>query len=428
MREVVLSQKLERDALLARSSITRDGLDAARESLASGLIKVVTGPRRAGKSVFALQMLQGRDFAYVNFDDERLAGLKDFDDLLLALGQVYGATRTLFFDEIQNIAGWELFVNRLHRQGCNLILTGSNAHLLGRELATHLTGRYREFRLFPFSFPEYLRARGFVLDQRLTLKERQGVLLHHLDAYMHNGGFPETVLGGVDIGNYLATLFESVLLKDVVRRYNVRYSGRLLELGRYMMANHAREYTFGSIGKALGFGSIHTLENYIGYLAEAFLLFSVNRFSYKARQRIQAPRKVYACDPGFVSSVGFRGGADSGRLLESLVAIELARRGEEFFTYKEPNGKEVDFAVRQAGRTRELIQVCYDLSDPKTRKREVAGLLRAAEELDCGNLMVLTWNEEGEISAQGRGIKLLPAWKWLCHAVSEELETNSAKS
>lgn len=413
MKNVILSQKNERDTLRERDTIPRDDLEAARLAMGSGLIKVVTGPRRAGKSVFAQQMLQGSEFAYVNFDDERLLGLTDFDDLLKAIVQVYGDVRTILLDEIQNITGWELFVSRLHRQGYNLVLTGSNAHLLSRELATHLTGRYREFRLLPFSFGEYLLAKKFVLDESIALKARQGVLLNHLDAYLCNGGFPETVVGGVDTGNYLATLFESVLLKDVVRRYNVRYAGRLLELGRYLMANHAREYTYTSVSKALGFRSVHTLENYIGYLSEAYLLFSVNRFSWKARERVQAPRKVYAYDPGFVAAVGFRAGADSGRLLESVVAIELARRGGEFYTFKEPGGKEVDFVVRQGGATSELIQVCYDVSDPKTRKREISGLLHAAEALACEILLILTWDEEGEFTAQGRTVRLLPAWKWL---------------
>lgn len=413
MKNVILSQKNERDTLRERDTIPRDDLEAARLAMGSRLIKVVTGPRRAGKSVFAQQMLQGSEFAYVNFDDERLLGLTDFDDLLKAIAQVYGDVRTILLDEIQNISGWELFVSRLHRQGYNLVLTGSNAHLLSRELATHLTGRYREFRLLPFSFGEYLLAKKFVLDESIALKARQGVLLNHLDAYLGNGGFPETVVGGVETGNYLATLFESVLLKDVVRRYNVRYAGRLLELGRYLMANHAREYTYTSVSKALGFRSVHTLENYIGYLSEAYLLFSVNRFSWKARERVQAPRKVYAYDPGFVAAVGFRAGADSGRLLESVVAIELARRGGEFYTFKERGGKEVDFVVRQGGVTSELIQVCYDVSDPKTRKREVSGLLHAAEVLACEILLILTWDEEGEFAAQGRTVRLLPAWKWL---------------
>ncbi|HIJ80095.1 MAG TPA: ATP-binding protein [Desulfuromonadales bacterium] len=413
MKNIILSQKQERAALLQRDSIPRDGLEEARTTLQDGLIKVIIGPRRAGKSVFALQILADKDFGYVNFDDERLAALTNFDDLLMALTQVYGDVRTLFFDEIQNVSRWELFVSRLQRSGYSVVLTGSNAHLLSRELATHLTGRYRAFHLLPFSFNEYLRARAFVLDETIMLRERQGLLLGHLDTYMQVGGFPETVVGSVDTTNYLTTLFESVLLKDVVRRYNVRYAAKLLELGRYLMANHAREYTFTSVGKAVGFRSVHTLENYIGYLAEAFLLFSVNRFSWKARERVQAPRKVYACDTGFVGAVGFRTGADKGRLLESVVAVELLRRGEEFYSSKDSTGKEVDFVLRKAGETSHLLQVCYDVSDPKTRKREMSGLLKAAVEYSCATLMILTWDEEETITIDGKNIVIVPCWKWL---------------
>jgi len=184
MKNIILSQKLERDTLRQRVYVPRDGLEAARAAMQDGLIKVVIGPRRAGKSVFALQMLEQSEYAYINFDDERLAGLADFDELLMAIVQVYGDVRTIFFDEIQNITNWELFVSRLQRQGYNLLLTGSNAHLLSRELATHLTGRYRAFYLYPFSFAEYLRAREFVLDEAIALRERQGLLLNHLDAYL----------------------------------------------------------------------------------------------------------------------------------------------------------------------------------------------------------------------------------------------------
>lgn len=413
MKNIILSQKLERDSLRQQAYIPRVGLEAARASMHDGLIKVVIGPRRAGKSVFALQMLEQSEYAYINFDDERLAGLADFDELLMTIAQVYGDVRTIFFDEIQNIPNWELVVSRLQRQGYNLLLTGSNAHLLSRELATHLTGRYRAFYLYPFSFAEYLTAREFVLDESIALRERQGLLLNHLAAYLQYGGFPETVVGTVDTQNYLATLFESILLKDVVRRYNVRYAGRLLELGRYLVANHAREYTFTSVAKALGFRSVHTLENYIGYLSEAFLLFSLNRFSWKARDRVQAPRKVYSFDTGFVGAVGFRIGADMGRLLESVVAVELTRRACEYYTYKDSSGKEVDFVIRTAGETTELLQVCYDLSDPKTRKREITALLTAAEELLCSTLKILTWDEEGAVAILGRNILFVPCWKWL---------------
>lgn len=413
MKEIVLGQKLERDELLAGAYIERDGLAEASQAMESGLIKVITGPRRAGKSVFALQMLRGRDFAYINFDDERLAGLGDFDELLKAMAQVYGATRTMFFDEVQNVDNWELFVSRLYRRGYNILLTGSNAHLLSRELATHLTGRYREFRLFPFSFAEFLRAKGFAIDETLALKERQGVLLGLLDEYLLKGGFPEVVVRHADAKGYLSTLFDSILLKGIVRRYGVRYASKLQDLGKYLLTNHAREYSCTGLKNTLDFRSVHTVENYIGYLGEAFLLFSIARFSWKAGERAKAPRKVYPYDPGVVNAVRFRIGADTGRLLESLVAIELLRRGEDLYYYKGAGGREVDFVVRREGAATELIQVCYDLADPKTRKRELQSLAKAADELRSEALSVFTWDDEGEETVAGRSVRFVPVWKWL---------------
>lgn len=263
MKDVILSQKNERDELRAWHYVVRDGLATARQAMGSGLIKVITGPRMAGKSVFAVQMLEGSEYAYVNFDDERLAATRDFDDLLRALIQVYGGTKTIFFDEIQNVPNWELFVSRLHRRGFNIVLSGSNANLLSRELATHLTGRYREFQVLPFSFNEFIRAKGLVLDETIELKEKQGVLLAHLHDYMLNGGYPEVVVRGVDARNYLSTLFESVLFKDVVKRYGVRFASKLGDIGRYVLSNHAREFSLTGLKNILAFRSVHTAENYM---------------------------------------------------------------------------------------------------------------------------------------------------------------------
>lgn len=413
MRNILIGHRTERDILASGDYVPREGAAEARAAMAGGLIKVITGPRRAGKSVFAFQMLAGTDFAYVNFDDERLYGLTDFDELIKAAVQVYGETKTFLFDEIQNIERWELFVSRLHRQGYNILLTGSNAHLLGRELATHLTGRYREFRILPFSFGEFLSARTFSMDDVPGRKERQGLLLAHLNDYMSQGGFPEVVVKGADAHSYLATLFESVLFKDIVRRYGIRQTQRLHDLGTWLVSNTAREYTLTSLKNSLAFGSVHTVESYLGYMAETFLLFSLSRFSWKAKERTKAPRKVYCYDTGMVKAVRFRSGADTGRLLENVVAVELARRGEVFHCWKEAAGKEVDFVVRREAGTAELIQVCYDLSEQKTRKREIQALIAAAGSLQGGSLTVLTWDEEGEESSDAGPVRLIPTWKWL---------------
>lgn len=417
MKTIVMSHKLERDELLQGSFIPRKGLAEAVQSMAGGLIKVVIGPRRAGKSVFALQMLRattGADFAYVNFDDERLMPPLDLDELLKAMTQVYGDTRTIFFDEIQNVAGWELFVNRLQRRGCNIVLTGSNAHLLSRELSTHLTGRYREFRLLPFSFAEFLTARSFAVDETLILPERQGLILKLLDDYLRIGGFPEVVVRGIEpAGGYLAALFDGIIFKDVVKRYGVRYSAKLHDVGRWLIGNVGREYTCTSLKNALAFRSVHTVENYVSYLVEAFLFLSVTRYSPKAKVRMSAPRKIYAYDTGMVNAVRFRTGSDTGRLLENLVAVEWYRRGEEFFAFKTTGGKEVDFLVRStAGETR-LYQVCLDLADPKTRRRELSALAKAGEELGVTEGTVLTWDEVGEETIGACRMRLVPVWKWL---------------
>lgn len=239
MREIILSQKVERDEFLRGRYVPRDGLQKAREGARDNLIKVIVGPRRAGKSVFCIQMLEKEDFAYLNFDDERLLGASDYDELLKAIRQVYGETKILLFDEIQNLKNWELFVNRLNRRGFNIIITGSNAHLLSRELSTHLTGRHIQYRVLPFSFLEFIKAKGFIVDQTLELKEKQGILLNHLDRYLEKGGYPEVVVKDLDARSYLTTLFESILFKDIVKRYGVRYAKKLNDLAHYLVTNHS---------------------------------------------------------------------------------------------------------------------------------------------------------------------------------------------
>ncbi len=416
MKVVVASHKMERDELLDEAFVPRHALKQAVPTMAGKRIKVVVGPRRAGKSVFALQLLKASghaDFAYINFDDERLRPPLDLDNLLSAIIQVYGPTRTIFFDEIQNVEGWELFVNRLQRRGFNLVLTGSNAHLLSHELSTHLTGRYHEIRMLPFSFAEYLDVRAFEIDDRLDARERQGQLLRHLEEYLLCGGYPDVVVAGDPPDDYLKTLFESILFKDVVKRHKVRDATKLHDVGQWLIGNIAREYTCTSLNNALGFRSVHTVDQYVAHLLEAFLLMSVTRYSPKAKLRMTAPRKIYGYDTGMVNAVRFRTGRDTGRLLENLVAVELYRRRMDFHSYKTAGGKEVDFLLRETDKPDQLVQVCYDLSDPKTRQREMQALCAAGGELKQSHGLILTWDEEGREDMHGFTIDLTPTWKWL---------------
>jgi hypothetical protein len=306
---------------------------------------------------------------------------------------------------------WENFVNRLQRQGYRLIITGSNAHLLSSELATHLTGRHVQIVLFPFSFAEYVDA----FEKELTATEKAEAFWDYLEV----GGYPEPLVKDINRREYLTTLVRSILYKDIVVRHGIRAPQGLEDLATYLMSNVAQEYSCNTLSKVTRLKSEKTVEKYLRHLEEAFLFFPVGRFSFKVREQVRAPRKIYCTDNGLVTSTSFRISADRGKLGENAVAIELRKRalgpGLEFYTWKGPGQKEVDFVVKEGPRIRELIQVCVDISNPKTRDREVRALVKASEELRCENLLVLTGTTEGEevswFGHTGR-VRFQPMWKW----------------
>lgn len=412
MNNIINEHKEEQLNLLQKEFIPREGLEKARESLKkSDLIHVIIGPRRAGKSVFGIEMLKGQDFGYVNFDDERLLEQTDFDAILKAIVQVYGNVKTLFFDEIQNVPKWEVLVNRLQRQGHKLVLTGSNAHLLSQELSTHLTGRYIAHYVFPFSFKEYLLSQSIQYKGILSVSQ-EALIMSKLTEFLGSGGYPEVILGRTPDG-YLKTLFESILLKDIVRRFNVRYSGKLSELGYYLMSNPAREYSLRSLQKAINFQSPMTVEKYLNYLTATYLVFSVPRFSFKAKERSRSPRKAYPVDLGMLTATKFASSPDTGRIMETLIMQMMLHKGITPYSYKTEGGKEVDLVIHTGGRPEQLIQVCLDMNDAKTAKRELSALLKASEELSCDNLMILTWDTERTETIDGKKIQITSLWKWL---------------
>lgn len=408
----------EKKEILSRKYVDREGLQEFRDSLQSSLVNIVAGPRRAGKSVFSMLGLDGADFAYLNFDDDRLRQVSNTDDIVEGIVSVYGGTKLIFFDEIQNLSGWELFVNKLHRRGYKLVITGSNSKLLSREMSGALTGRHCLREVFPFSFAEFLKTCSCDYKAGDAMSpEKKGALLNSLRTYMTFGGFPELSQEPVNAKSYLDALFESTLLKDVVTRYKVRFARQLYDLAVYLASNVASEYTFGSLRKNLLFNSTLTVQNYVGFLEETYLFFSLNRFSFKFKEQIRSPRKIYMVDNGYVTSCAFRISPDYGRLLENLVFIELLRRGArpnlELFYYRTRTGKEVDFLVRKGLRPDSLIQVCFLTDDSKTMKRELCSLADAGDELGCRNLSVITFDTEGDDKIDGKAIKLIPIWKWL---------------
>ncbi len=384
------------------------------KKLKAPLIKIIVGPRRAGKSFFALHFLSKLDnFGYVNFDDERLVKLKDYDSLIEAVNFVYKNPTNILFDEIQNLEKWELFVNRLARQGFNLIITGSNSKLLSKEMATHLTGRHFLINLFPFSFREYLD----LFEKDLTTNE----IKNKFDKYVFEGGNPEPKIKKIDNKAYLISLFDSIIYKDIVRRYSIRNPNKINDLAYYLMANISNEFSFNSLKKLTSIESVHTVEKYLGYLEESFLFFSVKRFSYKVKEQLSSIKKIYCIDNGFVNSKSFKISPDYGKLYENLVAIKLKKLELDnkisFYYWKNQQQQEVDFVVKKGLKVHKLIQVCYNINNLKTKQREIRALLSASKELKCKNLLVITRDKEGEESFEWFGIKrkikFVPLWKWL---------------
>ncbi len=384
------------------------------KKLKNPLIKIIIGPRRAGKSFFALHFLSKlKDFGYVNFDDEQLVELKDYDSLIEALNSVYKNPKNLLFDEIQNLEKWELFVNRLTRQGFNLIITGSNSKLLSKELATHLTGRHFLIYLFPFSFKEYLD----LFRKDLTTNEIQ----NKLNKYLFEGGYPEPKIKKINNKDYLISLFDSIIYKDIVRRYNIRNPNKINDLAYYLISNISNEYSFNSLKKSTGIKSVHTIEKYLGYLEESFLLFSLKRFSYKVKEQLSSIKKIYCIDNGFISSKSFKINPDYGRLYENLVAIKLKKleldNKIKLFYWQNQQKQEVDFVIKKGLKVNKLIQVCYNINNPNTKKREIRALISASKNLHCKNLWIITKDYEKEESFEWFGIKrkikFITLQKWL---------------
>jgi hypothetical protein len=408
--DALITQRREIENRLKERYIERDATIGGKSG---NLIRVISGPRRAGKSFFGMHQLpQDGKFGYVNFDDERLAA-REGDDIIAAVKEVFGAPEILFLDEIQNLPKWELFVNRLQREGYRLLLTGSNSQLLSSELATHLTGRYLQTTIFPFSFKEVLRTRG----ERITTAEKQAMLAQ----YARHGGFPEVILKDIEGKEYLSTLFDAIVYKDIVKRYRIRSVPAIEDLATYLISNVASEYSYSTLAKVTQSRSVHTVKKYLNYLEQTFLFFSIPRFSFKVREQITANRKIYCIDNGFIQAKATGFSENRGRLYENLVAITLKRHELNgvlsCYTWKNTQQEEVDFLIRKQNRITELIQVCTQVTAGATKDREVRALLKAGKELQCSQLRILTETEDREAAEEWFGnrgtIIYEPIWKWL---------------
>ena len=414
-----MEQREEISRIFKDNIIQREKGAYLSKILGSNLIKVIMGVRRCGKSVLAHLLLKGKDYGYINFDDERFIGVKsgELNDFLEELKEIDPEFKYLFLDEIQNIEGWELFVNRLKRKGYNFIITGSNSKLLSRELAAHLTGRYLSAELYPFSFREFLKFKNIAITEKdVYITEKRALIKRMLNEYLEYGGFPEVFkVPAPARGNYLRELYDKAITRDIVSRYNIKHVRDLKEIAMYAISNFSSRFTYNKIKKLFEIKSVHTIKSYINYLEEAYLLFQVNNFSYKLKEQFKQAKKIYCIDTGMIQSIIPGASIDHGRLIENVVFLELKRHDKEVYFYSKPDF-EVDFLIKEGRDINQLIQVCYSTKKEDTKKREIKALLTASKQLRCNNLLVITWDEDRQEKTGPKIITFTPLWKWLLRA------------
>ena len=378
-------------------------------------IIIISGVRRCGKSVLLQQIrdrLPQKDY-FFNFDDDRLGNftVENFQQLYEVFIELYGEQNYFYFDEIQNIAGWEHFAKRLYNSGKKVFITGSNARMLSKELGTYLTGCYIAIELYPFSFSEFLDFR----EQQHLLGDISGTIARGeiqsaFNDYLKQGGFP-IYLKSED-GIVLKTLYDNILYKDVMVRNQIVNEREVKELVYYTVSNIGKPLTYTSLAKVIGVKNPTTVKNYLEYIENTYLLFSLSKLDYSVKAQLRNPKKVYAIDNALVSRLGFHFSGEVGRLLENMVYIELRRRGGEVF-YHNSGSAECDFVVRDGFRVMQAIQVCYLLDSSDTREREIRGVQDAMDTYQLLEGTIVTNTHEEEVKCGDKIIHILPAWKWL---------------
>lgn len=405
IEKIIRDQKEELAHLLANNVLTRKPMKLVEPE--SQLAQVALGIRRCGKSVVCRRALAdaGVSFGYVNFDDEGLSTVTadQLDEVLQAVYKVYGPVTHFLFDELQNVDDWHLFVNRLLRNGNHVVITGSNARLLTSELATHLTGRFVPIEVHPFSFGEYIEWTKQPVNEAWK-------------NYFFRGGMPETFCMP-DPRGYISALYNSILAKDILGRHHVRNPQRFIDAAYVIMQQFAREISHDALAEKAGIASAHTMQTYLAYLEESYLVSRVRKYSTKPAERIRND-KLYVADPSLISYfTGVLGSEEElGWRLENIVYLELLRRRTDTDTdiyYYKDQSYDIDFCLTRHGKIVELIQVAYTIEGDKTRKREVPPLFGAGRKLGCDKLTLITASESETIRDATQTVEVLPATNWL---------------
>lgn len=387
----------------------------ADEWLQTSEILIISGIRRCGKSVLMQQIrdrLVEKDF-FFNFDDERLANFKldDFQKLQECFVELFGEQHTYYFDEIQNIEGWERFVRRLYNAGNKIVITGSNARMLSRELGTHLTGRYIQVEIYPFSFQEYLAMNEIPVNAK-TLYTTNGrtTMVKSFVKYMECGGFPKFLQDGSV--SYLTSLYESIIYRDILTRNGLTNEKEMLELMFYLASNATKRVTYSSLGKVVGIQHPDTIKNYLEYIQQTYLIFQLFRYDPSVKKQMMSPKKIYFVDNAIIKRIGFNATENNGVFLENLVFIELKRRGWDVYYYADK--KECDFIVRKGLHISDAYQVTLKMDSPQTREREIAGVREAMQAYSLSKGYILTFEGKETINFDdGTIVEVVPVWEWI---------------
>ena len=398
-----------------KPTINREITKKVIELIKLDLPIVITGVRRCGKS-YLLKIikdelkLKNKEYFYINFNDDRLTDFstEDFQKIIDFLHeQKYNEKCFLFIDEIQEVDGWEKWIDRI-KDNYPIIITGSNSKLLSSEISTILTGRSLSLLLTPFNFKEFLEARkNELVNWKLDLRKQAGIRAGFKE-YLENGGLPKKVLTGQNI--IVKELYEQILYRDIVERFGKNKIKSIKEISNNLLSNPSSLISTRQMSVMTGIKNLGTVKSILEAFEGSFLFFFVNKFDFSIKKQIQNPRKVYCIDNGFPVVLGFRMSEDKGKLLENLVAIELRRREREMFYYAGKN--ECDFLIRKSNTIIEAIQVCYDLTKDN-KEREIRGLIEAMEKFKLKEGLILTQDQEEDLKLNGKKVKVFPVWKWL---------------
>jgi len=388
-------------------------------------ILVIKGARRAGKSTLILQFIKKlmengmdeKNILVVNFEDPRFKNLnlelldKIYNTYLEELQPDTG--HYVVLDEVQEIDGWEKFARYLHEaKKANVFITGSSSKLLSEEYSTLLAGRHVDLEIFPLSFGEFLEFKKISLEKRVEIIKLRHKIKNLLREYMEFGSFPKVVLVKEGKEELLNNYFRDILIKDVQRRYNVREAYKLEELAKYYLTNVSTLQSFNKVKNAMNL-SQDTIGRFSKYFSTARLIFFVPKFSFSLKEQILNPKKVYCIDPGLRNMVSFKFREDLGRMAENIVFLNLLFRNKEMYYWKDYSGKEVDFVIKEKLKIKQVMQVCWNLDNGDTKKREVRGLLKAMDEFKLNEGIIITEDYEKEEHIKNKKIIYVPLWKFL---------------